>query len=127
VFPGGRPVVEVELTDRLGEVSGTVTDEDDEPVARAAVLLFPAERDRWVPGRLILKVFAQPDGSYRFDDVLPGDYELVALAELPANAERDPEVLAELYPRATQVRVLAGEPRVASLEIVPQPPVLTVP
>ena len=121
VFSSGRNQLEVVLTNRVSAVAGIVTD-DEGPVSHALVVLFPTDQDRWDAERLTRTVFTEPDGSYGFEGLASGDYQLIALAALPRNAWRDPAVLEQLWSPASSVRLRDDERRTLGLELSPTPP-----
>jgi protocatechuate 3,4-dioxygenase beta subunit len=130
---GGRDlsVTPVDLADRdvegvvllfrdrpLASLAGTVTDDRGQPLATSSVIVFPADRTRWIDTgrypRTLRSTGAGVGGQYAVDDVPPGAYFVAALADLtPAWA--DPSFLAALAATATRVELAAGEARRADL------------
>lgn len=57
------------------QIRGALVDENNEPLAAADVLLYPAGDTVWVKGDA-----ADADGRYRLNNLKPGDYELVIIS-----------------------------------------------
>jgi hypothetical protein len=62
-LPFGRPDqsltdVEVVLTDRMTELSGTIADDRATPAAGASLIVFPTNRDRWYPASRFVSAIA---------------------------------------------------------------------
>jgi hypothetical protein len=121
VAPGRSGRLEVVLTDRVSAVSGLVTDRRARPVAGSIVVAFPEQSSRWEAARRIRTAFSGQDGRFQIDDLPSGDYRAIAVASLPTNAWRDPDVLGRLWWSATAVRLLEGERRVVDLGLTPTP------
>ncbi len=94
--PGQQGVARVVLTNRLTDVSGTVT-----PIAQAAarsVVVFPANSAKWIPrSRYMRRVEADPSGSFRIRGLPPGEqYFAFATDYLEDGEHLDPEFLTEI-------------------------------
>ncbi|MBI4485986.1 MAG: carboxypeptidase regulatory-like domain-containing protein, partial [Acidobacteria bacterium] len=71
--------VEIELTDRVTAVTGSVTNARGEALKDYSVVVFPQDRLRWITGsRYIQKGRPDQDGRFKLS-VPPGDYYVVAL------------------------------------------------
>ena len=103
----GQTLADVTLivSNRLPSLSGTVTDAAGRP-ADTPVVLFPADAARWLEGSGALRS-ARPDqsGRYRFDTVRPGEYLVIAIAQMEPWQVNDPEFLEPLRARATKVSI----------------------
>jgi Carboxypeptidase regulatory-like domain len=72
--------VEIVFTDRLTEISGTITTNQGSPVPDFTVLAFPTDRSFWHPqARHILTARPDQTGKYRIRGLPPGDYYLAAV------------------------------------------------
>jgi hypothetical protein len=104
---GGMPfsAVTATFTNAAPVLTGTV--QSGRGRARAAVLLFPVERDRWLDYGLasdrMAVVMTSLAGNYRIVDVPAGSYYVVAIAPARADQWRDPDFLA----RASSVAAIA--------------------
>jgi len=111
--------VEVVLTDRISEVSGTIADVGAKPVAGARLVAFSIDRDRWYPAsRYVRTAAAGSDGAFTLSGLPFGTYYAAAVARLPAEGEdawRDPAFLESLRSRASTVTL--GEAQKISLSL----------
>ncbi len=100
------------ITKGLPQVAGRVVDDRGSP-ADGTILLFPADRAKWIEAAGTLRS-ARPDqsGRFRFDNVHPGEYLAVALDYVQQWQVVDPEFLDEQRRRAAKVSVgdSTGEP-----------------
>ena len=107
--PDGRRRVEIVLSDRVGRLSGEVTNREARAVSNALVVIFPEDRARWNDMRLsdkmrvIRTTFSQQRGRYEIDGLPLSSYRVVAVTSLPRNAWTDPEVVNRLWPFTTSV------------------------
>jgi hypothetical protein len=105
----GRRRLQITLSDRVGRLSGTVTDREARAVSNALIVVFPEDRARWNDLRLsdrmrvIRTTFSQQRGRYEVGDLPISSYRVVAVTSLPRNAWTDPEVVARLWPFTTSV------------------------
>jgi hypothetical protein len=118
----GRDVdgIEVELTNRPQEISGTVTSDTGELLRDFALLVFPQERERWIiDSRLIAIAKSDRDGHYRLRTLPPGRYLAVPLDPSLATAAQDPDFLESQRARATPFALVEGEAKTLDLRIAP--------
>jgi len=110
--------VEVELTNRLTDVSGIVTTPKGEAVQDYSVVVFPADREKWTPNSRYLKT-ARPDqgGRYKLNGLPPGEYRVIALDYVDQNEWNDPEFLERIRSRATTFSITEGETKSVDLRI----------
>jgi protocatechuate 3,4-dioxygenase beta subunit len=111
--------VEIEMTNRLQEVSGTVTDADGKPVADYAVVVFAQDRSRWVASfnRYGATVRPGADGRFKLVTLPAGDYYAIALDRSDAIEGQDPEFLEGLTRLATTVSLASGDTRTLELKL----------
>jgi protocatechuate 3,4-dioxygenase beta subunit len=116
----GLAIVDVVLTDRVNELSGTIVDDHARPAPGSHLIVFSTERDRWYPAsRFLRTTVAGPDRSFRVVGLPSGSYHAVA-ARLPLDGEdawQEPDFLDSLVPRATTVTVADGEKQVLRLRL----------
>ena len=119
-FRGGDHVdVQVEVTNRLAELYGTVR-EDDQAVAQASVLVFPDDAARWTgSSRAIRTARTDQNGGFAIRGLLPDRrYLAVALEYLNDGDDQDAEFLASMKARATVIPASADVNRITDLMLV---------
>jgi protocatechuate 3,4-dioxygenase beta subunit len=105
--------VEIILSDRISQLSGTVTDDESRPVRGAHVIVFAADRDRWFSGSRFLRgAIADEQGAYTVSGLPFGSYYVTALAQpLPEgpDAWQDPAFLTTQMSRAASLTISEGQ------------------
>jgi beta-lactamase regulating signal transducer with metallopeptidase domain len=125
--PDGRRRLEVTVSDRVGRLSGDVTDREARAVSNALIVVFPEDRARWTNLRLSEKMrvirttFSQQRGRYEIDGLPLSAYRVVAVTSLPRNAWTDPEVIDRLWPFTTSVSLDELRENTLPLKVVPPP------
>ena len=116
--------VEIVLTDRVNDVSVTVTDDRATPVPTAHVIAFSTERERWYAGsRFMRRVVSGPNGAASLSGLPPGNYYAAATLQAPTDgpdAWTDPSFLDSLIPRATNLVVAEGDHQSITLKLPPR-------
>ena len=102
------------LTDRLNEISGSITDDRARPAPGASVIVFPMARDRWYPASRYMHVAASAgaDATFTLTGLPYGSYYAAAVAQLPnegADAWQDPAYLESLIARSSTVTLSDGQ------------------
>jgi protocatechuate 3,4-dioxygenase beta subunit len=117
-LPLGRPDqslrdVEVVLTDRISELSGTIGDDRGRPVPGTNVVVFPVERDRWYPSsRFLSRTPARADGAFTVAGLPAGTYYVAAVERIPldgAEAWQQAAFLESLVVSASTVTLGDGQ------------------
>jgi hypothetical protein len=120
-FKGGEELsgIQVVLTDRRAELSGTVVDTQQTPVARYSVVVFP-EEERLLhdPRRLARLARPNQDGQFRIDDLLPGSYLVAAVSDVDASQWLNADYLARFRPVAVRIAVAESERKTVVLPLV---------
>lgn len=112
--------IEVELTARTTEVSGTVTTSRGDAATDYTVIVFSADRERWgYLSRFFRTARPERDGRYRVASLPPGDYHAVAVDYVEPGEASDPEFLERVKPGATSFRLMDGEAKTVHLKIHP--------
>jgi carboxypeptidase family protein len=107
--------VEIVLTNRLTEVTGTVTDSRGDATRNYALLAFPIDRDRWYPGsRYFRRAIPNVEGSFTVRGLPPGDYQIAAVSvgSVPTDGEtawQDPDFLESIASRASFAALTEGQ------------------
>jgi protocatechuate 3,4-dioxygenase beta subunit len=114
--------VEVVLTDRITELSGTIADEHARPVPGASVVVFPVERDRWYPSsRFLRRTSARADAAFTVAGLPSGTYYVAAVERTPLDGDEAWQQAAFLEPlvvRASTVTLGDGQKTSLALRVV---------
>jgi len=110
--------LEVELTNRLTDVSGVVTTAKGETVKDYSVVVFPVDREKWTPNsRYVQRARPDQDGRYKVTGLPPGEYRVIALDYVDSNDWNDPEFLEKIRSSTTAFSVTEGEMKSVDLRI----------
>jgi hypothetical protein len=111
--------VQVVLTNRLSEVSGTVK-ANGQTATAASVVLFPDDPAQWAfPSRRVRMVRVDKNGVFRAPAVPPGEaYLALAVDYLEQGEFQDPEFLQRMKPRAASFSLNEGENKNLDLTLV---------
>jgi hypothetical protein len=113
--------VEVVLTDRVNQVSGSIVDDHAKPAPGSLLIVFPVDRDRWYPAsRFLRRTIAAFDGTFRLAGLPPGSYYAAAVARLPPDGDeawQEPAYLESLVPRATDFSLGEGQQQALKLKL----------
>ncbi|HEY7292777.1 MAG TPA: carboxypeptidase-like regulatory domain-containing protein [Vicinamibacterales bacterium] len=113
--------VVVEMTNRVSEVTGSVTDADGKPVRECYVIAFAQDSVHWtVQTRHLAVVRPAADDLFHLR-LLPGDYYVVAFADVETNAWTDPDFLALAKDVATKVSVADSQKQIVNVTLSPAP------
>jgi carboxypeptidase family protein len=112
--------LEVELTNKVPDLSGQVTNGNGDAVLDYYAIAFPQDQNLWSapgPGRTGM---TRPDdqGRYRFRTLRPGNYYVVAVEHVQTGEWMDPAFLESVRSRATRVTLNEGDTLVTDLKIV---------
>jgi hypothetical protein len=116
---GGRPWGKLELvvSSAGARLDGVVMTEELQVFGGASVLLIAEERSRRDP-RLAKTTTTDQYGRFSLRGIAPGEYTLLACAELEPGVHRDPEFLRRNEDRGDSVRVQEGDRRSIQLEVL---------
>jgi hypothetical protein len=112
--------LEVEVTNRIPEISGGVTNTRNEKVTDYSAIVFPQDeeiRSRTMGGRTAL-VRPDQDGRFKVRSLRPGDYFIAAVEYVEQGQWLDPEYLETLRGRATRFTISEGESRTIDLKLL---------
>jgi hypothetical protein len=108
--------VQVVITNRVTEMSGTVSDTKGEPVREYAVIVFADDAARWKwPSRFLATGRPDQQGRFKISSLPPGRYLAVALEYLEEGQSEDPIFLEALRPLATSFTLGEGERKTLDL------------
>ena len=120
-FKPGEAVagVEIALTNRVSNVSGTVTGSSAEPVKDYTLVIFADDSQRWTLPNTRYVVGRRPDQNGRFEvkSLPPGSYYAAAVEYLPDGEWNDPDVLERLRTTAKRFTLDEGESKTLELKI----------
>jgi hypothetical protein len=115
----GAGAIEIELTNRRQQISGTVSDGRGNRVKDSTVLLFAQDRGRWTApfNRYLARTQAGDDGLFQVGALPPGDYYAIALDGADLSAWQDPDFLDGLMRQASTFSLTPGESRTLDLKL----------
>ena len=110
----------ITLTDRLAQLSGTVSAPGAYRPSEASVILFPANHRAWIESgmnpRLARTTRPTAAGAYTIPNLTEGDYLVVAIDRSEEGDLQDPAFIELLSRAATRVSI-ATEPRAQALTV----------
>jgi hypothetical protein len=111
--------VDIEMTNRLQELSGSVMDGDGKMTKNYAVVIFAQDRSRWAAPFNRYGATGRPgaDGQFKVSTLPAGDYYAIALDHSDAVEGQDPEFLETLSRVASPVSLLPGDSRALTLKL----------
>jgi hypothetical protein len=110
--------IELELTNRITDLSGLVTNSRGEAVKDYSVAVFPQDRDKWTANSRYMRT-GRPDqdGRFKITGLPPGEYYVLALDYLDTNEWTEPEYLERVRSKATSVTIGEGETKSVDLKV----------
>jgi hypothetical protein len=110
--------VQVVLTQKRSEVTGTVTDARNQPTTDYVVLVFPEDRSQWTPQSRFIGT-GRPDqqGQFKISGLPPGRYLAAAIDYLATGQGSDPDLLERLQSEAIRLTLAEGESRSLGLKL----------
>jgi hypothetical protein len=110
--------IEIQLTNRVTTVSGSVSDNRNAVALDATVIVFADDDGKWRPHSRFIES-ARPDqhGQFKIRGLPPGKYVAIAVEYLEPGDERDPDLLADWRRHGTSVTLLEGETRTLDLKL----------
>ena len=119
-FKEGQQVagIEIVLTQRATDVSGTVQDSRARPITDFVVVVFSPDSSKWgYMTRYVRTVRPNQEGRFSIKGLPPEEYCLIALDYLEAGEEGDPEQLEKWKTNATRVTLADGEAKTLTLKL----------
>jgi len=118
----GLSGVEIEMTSRVQQLSGTVFDAKGAAVSDYTIVVFPQDRARWLSA--VNRYFAvsrlMDDGKFKIASLPPGEYYVVALDGIDLNDWQDPDTLEGLSRIGTAFALTPGDSRTIDLKLSAQ-------
>ena len=117
--PPPRDGLEIEMTNRVSDVSGVVTNPRGEAVKEYSLVVFARDRELWGPNsRFIRTGRPDQDGRYKIVGLPAGSYYAVAVDYIdPSDDPSDPEFLDRLRGKAAAFSVSEGDTKTLDLKI----------
>ncbi len=110
--------VEIELTNRITDVSGLVTNSRGEPVKDYWVVLFARDSDkRRPPSRYIRVIRSDQEGRFKVTGLPAAEYLALAVDSVDAGEASDPEFLDRIQTLATRFTLGEGETKTLDLKL----------
>lgn len=111
--------IEIVMTSRITEVTGTVKSSDGSAAKDYTVVIFSADADKWTMPMTRYVTGTRPDqeGRFRARNLPPGDYYAIALEYIEQGSWGDPDVLERLKARAKRVSIGEGERKTMDLDL----------
>jgi hypothetical protein len=108
----------VTLTDKLTDLSGTVSDSRGQPVKDYVVVIFPDDNTLWKgQSRFVRTTRPNQEGTFDINGLPPAKYLGVAVDSLETGTQNDPAVLERLRPRAKSFMLIDGQTLTLNLEL----------
>jgi len=108
--------VTIVLTDRSSEITGTVRDGKNAPMAAVNVIAFSSDPQFWrAQSRRIQAVRTDQNGVYHLRSLPPGDYLILATDDVEQGEWFDPSYLEQVRPSSTPVSISEGEKKTQDL------------
>jgi hypothetical protein len=113
--------LQVEITDRFPELSGSVADDRGRPLIEFTAIAFPLQAAQ--AGSVARSSVARPDqdGRFKFRPLRAGSYYVVAVDYVEQGQWLDPEYLERLRPSATKITIGDAEAKSIDLKVVKTP------
>lgn len=111
--------LEIVLTSRTTEITGSVTTAGGEATKDYTVVVFSDDPDQWtIPmSRWVTGARPDQDGRFKISNMPPGTYYAVALDYIESGAWGDPELLDRLKTRAKRFTLTEGGTETLDLKI----------
>jgi hypothetical protein len=110
--------IEIQLTNRVTTVSGSVLTDRNAVALDATVIVFADDDGKWGPHSRFIES-ARPDqqGQFKIHGLPPGKYVAIAVEYLEPGDEWDPDLLAGWRRRGTSLTLTEGETRTLDLKL----------
>jgi hypothetical protein len=110
--------VQVVFTDKLNEISGTITDGNGRAMSDFTVLVFPTDSTLWRPqARQIMTARPDQTGKYRIRGLPPGEYYLVTVDPAEQGEWFEPAYLDEHRTGAARLTLGDGDAKTQDFKV----------
>jgi hypothetical protein len=124
-FAPGRTYegLQIVFTQTTTDLSGAVTDERNQPVLDATVVIFPANRERWgFLSRYVRTMRPDTNGRFSTKNLPPEDYLIIAVQNLESGQAGDPDFLTRAREEAKPFSLAEGETKAVDVKLSPLVP-----
>jgi hypothetical protein len=103
--------VNITLTDKQTELTGTVVDDKNQPAVDYTLVIFPADNRYWTgtTSRRIQTIRPGTDGRYTVRTLPPGDYKIATVLDMEPGSAADPAFLQQVEAATLRVTLQPGE------------------
>lgn len=106
------------MTTKTQELSGTLTDGQNQAATDYSVIIFATERQYWLPqSRRIVSLRPGTDGRFTARNLPAGEYYMAAVTDVEPGEWFDPEFLQQLRGAAVRVTLSDGDKKTQDLRI----------
>jgi protocatechuate 3,4-dioxygenase beta subunit len=98
-----------------GAISGGVTDNNNQPVRDAIVILSPESLPETLSGDVVRAAYADQNGRFEFGNLAPGNYRALAFADLEYGEGQDPAFVRRWLSKGAAVKVGPEESKTITL------------
>jgi hypothetical protein len=120
-FAPGRAYdgLQIVFTQQTTDLSGLLTDDRNQPVLDATVVIFPADREKWTyASRYVRSARPDTNGRYNARSLPPlDDYLVVAVQNLEQGQGSDPEFLSRAREEAKSFSLNEGESKAVDIKL----------
>jgi len=111
--------VEVELTNKVTTIAGTVKSSRGELSTEYTAIVFAQDKEKWT-GNSRYQSAGRPDqdGRFKITGLPPGEYYVVAVDRLEPGQTSDPDFLERVRNRAVSLSLREGETRTVDLSLI---------
>ena len=111
--------LQIVFSRKTTDLSGLVTDDRNQPVLDATVVVFPAERERWTyQSRFVRTLRPDTNGKYNVKSLPPlDDYLIIAVQNLEQGQGSDPEFLIRAKEQAKPFSLAEGETKAVDIKL----------
>jgi hypothetical protein len=112
------------FTQKTTDLSGLVTDERNQPVVDATVVIFPADREKWgYMTRYVRSTRPDTNGRYNLKGMPPfDDYLVIAVRNLESGQASDPDFLSRAREEAKSFSLMEAEQKAIDIKLSPLVP-----
>jgi hypothetical protein len=110
--------LEVELTNRMTSISGSVTTSNGEAAKDVAVEIFSQDSARWTTVGYVRMVRSDHNGRYTTRGLRPGPYYAIALDDVEPGESSAPDFLERIRSKALPLSLTEGEPKTLDLRLI---------